>query len=163
MPFCCLLPLTLTLTSNMQPLREFTLRLERLKASLGVSDDQALAQSLGMTKAALLGKKARGAWPEEEVRVLALRYPELGLDLDWVLTGESQETWKATFTASQKAAEKAAKLAARARNRAAGDGRGAEEVSDTGDLSEDGCASSPCSGAPPTNRRPCCCNWPKSW
>ncbi|MDR0635201.1 MAG: helix-turn-helix domain containing protein [Azoarcus sp.] len=120
----------------MQPLREFTLRLERLKASLGVSDDQALAQSLGMTKAALLGKKARGAWPEEEVRALSLRYPELGLDLDWVLTGESQETWKATFTASQKAAEKAAKLA-RTRSRAAGDERVSQEVGDEDDLSED--------------------------
>ena len=124
------------MTSNMQPLREFTLRLERLKASLGVSDDQALAQSLGMTKAALLGKKARGAWPEEEVRALSQRYPELGLDLDWVLTGESQETWKATFTASQKAAEKAARLA-RTRSRAAGDEWVSQEVGDEDDLSED--------------------------
>lgn len=121
----------------MQPLREFTLRLERLKASLGVSDDQALAQSLGMTKAALLGKKARGAWPEEEVRALSQRYPELGLDLDWVLTGESQETWKATFTASQKAAEKAARLARTRSRAAAGDEWVSQEVGDEDDLSED--------------------------
>ncbi|MDR3221400.1 MAG: helix-turn-helix domain containing protein [Candidatus Accumulibacter sp.] len=118
----------------MQPLKEFTLRLERLKASLGVSDDQALAQSLGMTKAALLGKKARGAWPEEEVRALALRYPELGLDLDWVVTGESEEAWKAMFTASQKAAEKASAKATRVR---ASGGDATQETTDLDDLTEE--------------------------
>ena len=86
--------------------KDFELRLERLKVSLKVFDDQAIASALGMAKGAFLTRKTRGVWPENEVRLLAQRYPELNIDVNWVSTGESSEAWKAMFTASQGAAAK---------------------------------------------------------
>jgi hypothetical protein len=96
--------------------KDFELRLERLKVSLKVFDDQAVASALGMAKGAFLTRKTRGVWPENEVRLLAQRYPELNIDVNWVSTGESQETWKAMFTASQGAASKSSGASGAARD-----------------------------------------------
>lgn len=66
----------------------FDLALLRLKTALGVSDDQDVASLLGLTKAAFSARKKRGAFPEDKLRALASRSPELGLDVCYVLTGE---------------------------------------------------------------------------
>ena len=40
-----------------------------------------------MTKAAFSARKKRGVFPEKELYALAAKRPELGLDVDYVLTG----------------------------------------------------------------------------
>lgn len=42
-----------------------------------------------MTKAALSARKARGSFPEKELRALAQRRPDLGIDVNYVLTGKT--------------------------------------------------------------------------
>jgi len=118
----------------MRTSKDFVLRLERLKVSLGVSDDQAVAAALGMSVATLSARRTRGVWPESEVRLLAQKHPELNIDVEWVSTGESPEAWKAMFTTSQQVAEQASTKAA---TRSAGDAAEAEVAGAAGDLSED--------------------------
>lgn len=63
--------------------------LSRLKKALGVREDQEAALALGMSKAAFSARKTRGSFPEKELRALAQRRPELGIDVEYVLTGAS--------------------------------------------------------------------------
>ncbi|MDR1425139.1 MAG: helix-turn-helix domain containing protein [Azoarcus sp.] len=114
----------------MRTSKDFVLRLERLKVSLGVSDDQAVAGALGMSLSALSGRKTRGVWPESEVRLLAHKHPELNIDVEWVSSGESPEAWKAMFTTSQQVAEKS--TTAPGKSAAV-----AESVVSVGELSDD--------------------------
>ena len=119
---------------HMRITKDFELRLERLKVSLKVFDDQAVASALGMAKGAFLTRKTRGVWPENEVRLLAQRYPELNIDVNWVSTGESSEAWKAMFTASQGAA---AKSVAPSTGRDAAEALSQEDDAPVADLTDD--------------------------
>ncbi|RMX07438.1 hypothetical protein EBQ24_08880 [Allofranklinella schreckenbergeri] len=62
-------------------------KFSRLKKTLGVREDQEAAAALGMHKAAFSARKKRGSFPEKELRALAQQRPELGLDVEYVLTG----------------------------------------------------------------------------
>ena len=65
----------------------FDQQLFRLKEALTAHEDQEVAVALGMTKAAFSARKKRGVFPEKELYALAAKRPELGLDVDYVLTG----------------------------------------------------------------------------
>jgi hypothetical protein len=60
----------------------------RLKQQLKVTEDKQAAEALGMTGNAWTMRKRREAFPEKELRALAQQRPELGIDVDYVLTGE---------------------------------------------------------------------------
>lgn len=62
-------------------------RLGRLKAALRLSKDKEVAEVLGLGEKAFNARKTRGAFPEKELRALAQQRPELGIDVDYVLTG----------------------------------------------------------------------------
>jgi hypothetical protein len=119
----------------MRTSKDFVLRLERLKVSLGVSDDQQVAASLGMSPAALSARKSRGVWPESEVKLLAQKHPELNIDVEWVSTGESPEAWKAMFTTSQQVAEQTSSISTKPGS--GGDDAGRDAVASVGELNED--------------------------
>lgn len=59
----------------------------RLKQQLKVTEDKQVAEALGMTGNAWTMRKRRGSFPEKELRALAQQRPELGLDVEYVLTG----------------------------------------------------------------------------
>jgi len=61
----------------------------RLKQQLKVTEDKQVAETLEMTGNAWTKRKLRGAFPEKELYTLAAKRPELGLDVDYVLTGIS--------------------------------------------------------------------------
>jgi hypothetical protein len=61
----------------------------RLKQQLKVTEDKQVAQALGLTGNAWTMRKRRGSFPEKELYALAAKRPELGLDVDLVLTGIS--------------------------------------------------------------------------
>lgn len=68
----------------------FNAQIGRLKQVLGLHEDQEVAAALGMSKAALSARKARGVFPEKDLRALISRRPELGIDVLYVLTGERE-------------------------------------------------------------------------
>ena len=68
----------------------------RLKSALRVKEDQEAAHALGMSKAALSDRKKRNAFPEEKLWALAHRQPELGINPIWVLSGKSDESFRAS-------------------------------------------------------------------
>ena len=59
----------------------------RLKQQLKVTENKQVAEALGMTGNAWTMRKRRDAFPEMELRALAQQRPELGIDVDYVLTG----------------------------------------------------------------------------
>jgi hypothetical protein len=59
----------------------------RLKQQLKVTENKQVAEALGMTGNAWTMRKRRGAFPETELRALAQQRPELGIDVEYVLTG----------------------------------------------------------------------------
>ena len=61
----------------------------RLKELVGVQTDKDLAELLEMDVSAFNKRKARGSFPDERLRALAQRRPELGIDVEYVLTGAS--------------------------------------------------------------------------
>lgn len=63
----------------------------RLKQALKVTTDKEVAGLLGLSPVAWVGRKNRGNFPVNEVRVLAAQHPELGLDVDWIVTGSSNK------------------------------------------------------------------------
>lgn len=65
--------------------------LDRLKPFLRVSKDQEVAAALGLSKTAFSERKKRGSFPDRELRALAQQRPELGIDVDYVLTGITTE------------------------------------------------------------------------
>ncbi len=69
----------------------FDAQVLRLKQTLKVVADQDVAAAIGMTKAAFSERKKRGSFPTKEVFALAAQRPELGLDVDWIVTGSSNK------------------------------------------------------------------------
>lgn len=61
----------------------------RLKQQLKVTEDKQVAEVLGMTGNAWTMRKRRSSFPETELYALAAKRPELGIDVNYVLTGES--------------------------------------------------------------------------
>lgn len=59
----------------------------RLKQQLKVTDDKQVAEALGLTGNAWTMRKRRDAFPEKELRALAQQRPDLGVDVEYVLTG----------------------------------------------------------------------------
>ena len=69
----------------------FSDSLLRLKHYLRVSKDQEVANALGLSKTAFSERKKRSSFPEKELRALAQQRPELGIDVDYVLTGAGRD------------------------------------------------------------------------
>lgn len=66
----------------------FSEALSRLKYLLHVSKDGEVAEALGLSKTAFSERKRRCSFPADELRALAQRRPDLGIDVNYVLTGE---------------------------------------------------------------------------
>src|SRR5690625_7281690 len=67
-------------------MREFDIQLLRLKKVLGVTEDQQVAQFLGMTKHAFSDRKRRGAFPMDKVLALKATRPDLAIDDVYIRT-----------------------------------------------------------------------------
>lgn len=65
----------------------FSEQLARLKQSVGMYEDQQVAELLGLTKAAFSDRKRRGAFPVDKLRALAAGRPDLKVDVSYVLEG----------------------------------------------------------------------------
>lgn len=78
----------------------FSESLGRLKHFLRVSKDGEVADALGLKKTAFSERKKRGSFPEKELRALAQQRPDLGIDVDYVLTGKTQRERAAGQAAS---------------------------------------------------------------
>lgn len=72
-------------------MRVFDQQLLRLKQVLGLTEDQAVAATLGMSKAAFADRKRRDAFPVDKLKALATDRPELRLDVSYVLSGVNDE------------------------------------------------------------------------
>lgn len=70
---------------------KFNDQLGRLMTALGVSQEQVVAEMLGMSKQALADRKRREAFPIDKLKALAADRPELHLDVKYILTGVSDE------------------------------------------------------------------------
>lgn len=70
-------------------MKQFDQQLMRLKSMLGVTGDQDVAALLDMSKAAFSDRKKRDSFPEEKLRALAHRRPDLPIDVEYVLKGET--------------------------------------------------------------------------
>lgn len=62
----------------------------RLKQSTGAGSDRELAALLGMGEKTFGSRKMRGKFPTELVYVLAAKRPDLNIDVDYVLTGQTR-------------------------------------------------------------------------
>lgn len=69
------------------PVNSFEEAALRLKQQLRVKTDKEAAEVLGLSAVAWVGRKNRGNFPETELYALAAKRPELGLDVEYVLTG----------------------------------------------------------------------------
>ncbi|MDR3087975.1 MAG: helix-turn-helix domain containing protein, partial [Azoarcus sp.] len=65
----------------------FSEKLLRLKQQLGVTTDKEAAELLGLQEKAFNARKRRNSFPETELYALAAKRPELGINVDCVLTG----------------------------------------------------------------------------
>ncbi|ATE60148.1 helix-turn-helix domain-containing protein [Thauera sinica] len=72
-------------------MKNFDAMMARLKHQLRTVQDKDVALLLGLSPPALAGRKKRGLFPEDKLRALAQRRPDLGIDVEWVLTGESAD------------------------------------------------------------------------
>ena len=63
----------------------------RLKQQLKVTEDNEVAELLGLKPTAWAMRKKRQSFPEKELYALAVKRPELNLDVDYVLTGIARE------------------------------------------------------------------------
>lgn len=72
-------------------MRAFDHQLLRLKQALRVTEDQEVADALGMTKAAFSARKTRGVFPDDKLYALATKKPAARLDTKYILTGHSDE------------------------------------------------------------------------
>lgn len=64
----------------------------RLKQQLAVKQDKEVAHFLGLSPRAWAGRKQGSTFPEKELRALAQQRPELGIDVEYVLTGRDTKT-----------------------------------------------------------------------
>ena len=76
-------------------MREFDRQLIRLKEALGVTEDQDVANALGLSKAALSDRKKRGAFPDDKLLALIAKRPDLGLDFDYITLGHHSSEYEA--------------------------------------------------------------------
>lgn len=76
-------------------MRDFEKSLLRLKQALQVSEDQAVAAALGLSKAALADRKRKDSFPVDRLKALAHDRPDLKIDVDYVLSGIGLETREA--------------------------------------------------------------------
>ena len=83
----------------------FEAQLRRLKAALGVREDQDAAEALGLTKAALSLRKRRGAFPTGQLLALSARRPELLLDVAHIVTGVASTSSPLTASGLRRAQE----------------------------------------------------------
>lgn len=60
----------------------------RLKQQLKVTDDKQVAEAMGLSQRAWVGRKNRDNFPEKELWALAGSRPELNLDVDYILNGD---------------------------------------------------------------------------
>ena len=63
----------------------------RLKQQLRATQDKEIAAALGLSAQSWAGRKKRNSFPEKELRALAQQRPELGIDVDYVLTGAGRD------------------------------------------------------------------------
>lgn len=68
----------------------FEQALLRLKERVGVQSDKELAALLGLSPTAFSDRKKRNAFPEDKLRALVQQRPDLGIDVDYVLTGRTR-------------------------------------------------------------------------
>ena len=61
----------------------------RLKETVNIQTDKELGALLGLDVSAFNKRKKRGSFPEKELRAWAQQHPDLGIDVDYVLTGQS--------------------------------------------------------------------------
>ena len=59
----------------------------RLKQQLQVKTDKEVAEALGLSAVAWVGRKKRDNFPEVELYALVAKRPELKIDVEYVLTG----------------------------------------------------------------------------
>jgi hypothetical protein len=71
-------------------MKNFDAALLRLKGQIGVTEDQAVASLLGLSKASFSDRKRRDAFPEDKLRALAHQRRDLNIDVDYVITGVAQ-------------------------------------------------------------------------
>ncbi|MBF1164463.1 MAG: helix-turn-helix domain-containing protein [Dechloromonas agitata] len=76
-------------------MREFDRQLIRLKEALGVTEDQDVANALGLSKAALSDRKKRGAFPDDKLLALIAKRPDLRLDFDYITIGRHSSEFEA--------------------------------------------------------------------
>ncbi len=72
-------------------MKNFIEATNRLKTALSVSMDKEVAEYLGLSKGAFAERKKRGSFPKKELELLAQNKPELGLDVEFILTGFSMK------------------------------------------------------------------------
>lgn len=61
----------------------------RLKLVLKLDKDGDIAEFLEMSQPAFAGRKKRNSFPEEQLRLIATKHPELNLDIEYILNGNS--------------------------------------------------------------------------
>lgn len=61
----------------------------RLKEQVGLHMDKEVGALLGMTEKAFHARKTRDSFPEDKLFALAAKRPDLGIDVNYVLTGET--------------------------------------------------------------------------
>lgn len=71
-------------------MNDFDAAVLRLKGQVGVTEDQALAALLGLSKASFSDRKKRDSFPADKLRALAQQRPDLNIDVDYVITGVAQ-------------------------------------------------------------------------
>ncbi len=71
-------------------MKKFDEQLLRLKQVVKLPEDQDVAALLGLSKAAFSDRKKRDAFPDDKLAALAIRRPELGIDVSHVITGKTR-------------------------------------------------------------------------
>lgn len=61
-----------------------------MKEQLGIASDKAIAELLGLSPTGFADRKRRNTFPSEKLYALAAQRLDLGLDVSYVLTGETQ-------------------------------------------------------------------------
>lgn len=82
----------------------------RLKQVLGAFEDKQVTEALDLSPSAYSDRKRRGAFPEDKVLALAVRRPDLQIDVHYVLTGERLTARQRAMTEAALAATEQADL-----------------------------------------------------
>ncbi|RUS65827.1 hypothetical protein CUZ56_02672 [Saezia sanguinis] len=80
------------------PVNDFDQILLRLKAQLDVASNKKVAELLGMSYGAFNARSQRKSFPEEKLRILSEKRPELNLDIEYILNGAPARTGKTPWT-----------------------------------------------------------------